>query len=72
MVTSIAKVTCGGTVTGLKKNESTYVPVNTPHRLANPGTEPLEVIEVQSGDYLGENDIVRLQNDYGRVGDRGI
>ena len=43
------------------------MPVNTPHQLANPGPEPLEIIEVQSGDYLGEDDIVRLDDDYGRV-----
>jgi mannose-6-phosphate isomerase-like protein (cupin superfamily) len=44
--------------------------VGAPHRLANPGLEPLEIIEVQSGDYLGEDDIVRLADDYGRLEDK--
>ncbi len=51
----------------LGEDESTYVPVGTPHRLSNPGTTPLEIIEVQSGDYLGEDDIVRLEDQYGRL-----
>ena len=67
VVNGVAEVTCGDTIIRLKENESTFVPVNTPHRLANPGTEPLEIIEVQSGDYLGEDDIVRLEDDYGRT-----
>ncbi|MBN1320236.1 MAG: mannose-1-phosphate guanylyltransferase/mannose-6-phosphate isomerase [Thermoleophilia bacterium] len=67
VVSGVAEVTCGDTVIRLKENESTFVPVNTPHRLANPGREPLEIIEVQSGDYLGEDDIVRLEDDYGRT-----
>jgi len=50
----------------LKENESTYIPVDTKHRLQNPGTLPLEIIEVQSGEYLGEDDIVRFDDDYGR------
>ena len=67
VVNGVAEVTCGDTIIRLKENESTFVPVNTPHRLSNPGTEPLEIIEVQSGDYLGEDDIVRLEDDYGRT-----
>ncbi|NLO27912.1 MAG: mannose-1-phosphate guanylyltransferase/mannose-6-phosphate isomerase [Actinobacteria bacterium] len=67
VVNGVAEITCGDTVMRLRQNESTFVPVNTPHRLANPGAEPLEIIEVQSGDYLGEDDIVRLEDDYGRT-----
>jgi len=66
VVRGIAEVTCGNRVFRLTADESTYVPVGTPHRLANPGPEPLEIIEVQSGDYLGEDDIVRLEDAYGR------
>ncbi len=67
VVHGVAEVTCGDKVFHLKEDESTYVPVNTPHRLVNPGPEPLEIIEVQSGDYLGEDDIVRLEDGYGRL-----
>jgi len=66
VVHGTAEVTCGDTVSTLGENESTYIPVGTPHRLHNPGTEPLEIIEVQSGEYLGEDDIVRLEDHYGR------
>ena len=69
MVRGVAEVTCGQNVFRLHEDESTYVPVNTPHRLCNPGTEALEIIEVQSGDYLGEDDIVRLEDAYGRIDD---
>jgi mannose-1-phosphate guanylyltransferase / mannose-6-phosphate isomerase len=62
-----AEVTCGDRVFRLHEDESTYVPVETPHRLFNPGPEPLEIIEVQSGDYLGEDDIERLEDTYGRI-----
>jgi mannose-1-phosphate guanylyltransferase/mannose-6-phosphate isomerase len=62
-----AEVTCGDRVFRLREDESTYIPKNTAHRLFNPGAEPLEIIEVQSGDYLGEDDIVRLEDTYGRV-----
>lgn len=51
----------------LHENQSTYIPVGTVHRLANPGRIPLRVIEVQSGSYLGEDDIVRLEDTYGRL-----
>ncbi len=51
----------------LKPNESTYIPVETKHRLENPGDSLLEVIEVQVGDYLGEDDIERFEDDYKRI-----
>jgi mannose-1-phosphate guanylyltransferase/mannose-6-phosphate isomerase len=47
-------------------NESTYIPINTKHRLENPGEIPLQIIEVQNGDYVGEDDIERFSDDYGR------
>jgi mannose-6-phosphate isomerase-like protein (cupin superfamily) len=50
----------------LKENQSTYIPMNTFHRLSNTTDNILEIIEVQSGDYLGEDDIVRVSDDYGR------
>ena len=50
----------------LSENESTYIPLGSKHRLSNPGTKPLILIEVQSGDYLGEDDIVRFEDNYGR------
>jgi mannose-1-phosphate guanylyltransferase/mannose-6-phosphate isomerase len=62
-----AKVTRGEETILLKENESTYIPVEMKHRLANPGDTPLEIIEVQSGSYLGEDDIVRFEDTYGRV-----
>lgn len=61
-----AEITCGNNVIRLQENQSTYIPLGEIHRLANPGSAPLEIIEVQSGTYLGEDDIVRLQDDYGR------
>ncbi len=61
-----AEVTVGDTVTTLEENQSTYIPIGTRHRLANPGEEPLSIIEVQSGSYLGEDDIVRYDDVYGR------
>jgi mannose-1-phosphate guanylyltransferase/mannose-6-phosphate isomerase len=67
VVSGTAEVTCGEKVIHLKANQSTYIPLGEIHRLANPGTVPLEIIEVQSGDYLGEDDIVRLEDHYGRV-----
>jgi len=53
-------------VSKLNPNESTYIPVETQHRLQNLTAEPVEIIEVQSGNYLGEDDIVRLEDVYGR------
>lgn len=61
-----AEITNGTTVTTLKQNESTYIPAETKHRLANRGTDLLEIIEVQVGSYLGEDDIVRFEDVYGR------
>lgn len=61
-----AEVTVGDKVTTLEENESTYIPIGALHRLANPGDEPLSIIEVQSGSYLGEDDIVRFDDVYGR------
>jgi mannose-1-phosphate guanylyltransferase/mannose-6-phosphate isomerase-like protein (cupin superfamily) len=66
VVSGTARVTCGERVYDLERNESTYIPMNTKHRLENPGATPLQIIEVQNGDYLGEDDIVRFQDDYGR------
>ena len=66
VVVGTAKVTRGDEVFSLSKDESTYVPKGARHRLENPGKTPLEVIEVQTGAYLGEDDIVRFQDDYGR------
>ena len=61
-----AEVTCGDQKLNLVENQSTYIPLGQVHRLANRGTTELEIIEVQSGTYLGEDDIVRLQDTYGR------
>ena len=66
VVTGTAQVTRGDEVLILAENQSTYIPLGTPHRLKNPGIVPLEIIEVQSGAYLGEDDIVRFQDHYGR------
>ena len=59
-------MTVDETVSLLQENQSTYIPAGTTHRLANPGKVPLELIEVQCGAYLGEDDIVRLDDEYGR------
>jgi len=67
VVSGTAEVTCGSQIRLLTENESTYIPIGQIHRLANPGTIPLEIIEVQSGSYLGEDDIVRLEDTYGRA-----
>ena len=66
----VARVTRGDRVFELHVNESTAIPQETPHRLENPGAVPLDIIEVQSGAYVGEDDIVRLVDDYGRAGIR--
>jgi mannose-1-phosphate guanylyltransferase / mannose-6-phosphate isomerase len=65
-----ARVTCGDRVFDLHVNESTAIPQKTPHRLENPGEIPLDIIEVQCGDYVGEDDIVRMADEYGREGKR--
>ena len=69
VVSGTARVTRGDDVFLLTENESTYIPVGTRHRLENPGTVPLEIIEVQSGSYLGEDDIVRFEDIYNRDSD---
>lgn len=66
VVNGTAEVTCGDRVIILKENESTYIPLGEKHRLSNPSTDPLEIIEVQSGTYLGEDDIIRIDDKYGR------
>lgn len=66
VVKGTAEVTCGERVLVLTENQSTYIPLGEVHRLANPGSIPLEIIEVQSGSYLGEDDIVRFEDRYGR------
>ena len=66
VVKGIAEITNGDQVITLRENQSTYIPQGQTHRLANRGTEPLEIIEVQSGSYLGEDDIVRFEDTYGR------
>jgi mannose-1-phosphate guanylyltransferase/mannose-6-phosphate isomerase len=67
VVSGTAEVTCGDKVFLLSENQSTYIPLGSVHRLRNPGQVPLELIEVQSGSYLGEDDIVRLDDVYGRA-----
>ena len=67
VVKGIAEVTNGERTIRLKENESTYIPQGEKHRLSNPGIEPLEIIEVQSGSYLGEDDIVRFEDVYQRI-----
>ena len=66
VVKGAAEVTCGDQVIILKENESTFIPLGEKHRLSNPSTDVLEIIEVQSGAYLGEDDIVRIDDGYGR------
>jgi mannose-1-phosphate guanylyltransferase/mannose-6-phosphate isomerase len=66
VVTGTAEVTCGDKITLLTENQSTYIPLGEVHRLVNPGIFNLEIIEVQSGSYLGEDDIVRFEDSYGR------
>jgi mannose-6-phosphate isomerase len=67
VVAGTAKVECGDESIVLSCNQSTYVPQCTTHRLENPGVIPLILIEVQNGEYLGEDDIVRFQDDYSRA-----
>jgi mannose-1-phosphate guanylyltransferase/mannose-6-phosphate isomerase len=66
VVRGTARVTCEDQCLILSENQSTYIPLGKTHRLENPGQIPLELIEVQSGSYLGEDDIVRFEDDYGR------
>jgi len=67
VVSGSAEVTVGDQVSILQENESTFIPAGTTHRLVNPGKVPLELVEVQCGPYLGEDDIVRLEDIYGRT-----
>jgi mannose-1-phosphate guanylyltransferase / mannose-6-phosphate isomerase len=68
VVQGTARVTCGEKTFLLSENESTYVPIGATHRIENPGKVPLHIIEVRSGTYLGEDDIVRYEDHYGREG----
>jgi mannose-1-phosphate guanylyltransferase/mannose-6-phosphate isomerase len=67
VVSGTARITCGDKVSLLSENESTYIPIGMNHRLENPGKMPLHLIEVQSGSYLGEDDIVRFEDVYSRT-----
>ncbi len=67
VVAGRARVTRGEEVFSVDSGETTHIPVATAHRVENPGAVPLVIVEVQDGDYLGEDDIVRLQDDYGRT-----
>ena len=66
VVRGTAEIAVGSEVRTIHENESAYIPIGSVHRLANPGKIPLELIEVQVGSYLGEDDIVRLGDEYGR------
>lgn len=66
VVKGTAEITNGSTLLTLSENQSTYIPLGEVHRLANPGNIALEIIEVQSGSYLGEDDIVRFEDEFGR------
>lgn len=66
VVRGTARVTQGEEVFMLTENQSTYIPIGVRHRLENPGNIPLEIIEIQSGSYLGEDDIVRFEDKYNR------
>ena len=67
VVSGTALTECDGKEILLAENQSTYIPVGSVHRLSNPGKIPLRIIEVQSGSYVGEDDIVRLEDIYGRL-----
>ena len=69
VTTGVARVTCNDRVFDLQVNESVTIPQGTAHRLENRGTVPVNIIETQCGDYVGEDDIVRLADDYGRTGE---
>ena len=69
MIRGTAKITNGDKEFLLTEDQSTYIPIGTMHRLENVGKIPLEIIEVQTGSYLGEDDIERYSDDYGREGD---
>jgi mannose-6-phosphate isomerase-like protein (cupin superfamily) len=67
VVSGTARVVVGDREVLLQENQSTYIPAGTSHRLENPGRIPLHLIEVQCGPYLGEDDIVRFEDTYGRA-----
>jgi mannose-1-phosphate guanylyltransferase/mannose-6-phosphate isomerase len=66
VVRGTARIVCGEDILTRGANQSVYIPIGAVHRLENPGSEPLEIIEVQTGGYLGEDDIERLEDVYGR------
>jgi mannose-1-phosphate guanylyltransferase/mannose-6-phosphate isomerase len=68
VVQGTARITCNDKTFLLSENESTYIPIGARHRIENPGKVPLRIVEVQSGSYLGEDDIVRYEDNYGRQG----
>ena len=70
VVSGIAKVEIDGKSVILNKNQSSYIPLGSKHRLSNPGKNNLKIIEIQSGSYLGEDDIERFEDNYGRIGQR--
>jgi mannose-6-phosphate isomerase-like protein (cupin superfamily) len=63
----MAEIIIGNKNLILKENQSTYIPIGEKHRLTNPGNIPLEIIEIQTGNYLGEDDILRIKDKYGRI-----
>ena len=67
VVSGTARITKGDETMLLSEDQSTYIPLGTVHRLENPGRIDLEMVEVQSGSYLGEDDIVRMEDVYGRL-----
>ena len=67
IVSGVAEVTCGDKVTLCTENQAAFIPQGSKHRIANPGKLPMEMIEVQTGSYLGEDDIVRFEDQYGRI-----
>ena len=68
VVRGTATITLNDDVFELNVNESTFIPIGARHRIANYGSEPAHIIEVQCGEYLGEDDIVRFEDEYGREG----
>ena len=66
VVSGTATVTNGEDIITVQKNQSTYIPIGTKHRLENRGREPLHIVEIQVGEYLGEDDIQRFDDNYGR------
>ncbi|MDP9083133.1 MAG: mannose-1-phosphate guanylyltransferase/mannose-6-phosphate isomerase [Pseudomonadota bacterium] len=68
VVQGTARITCNDKIFLLSENQSTYIPIGATHRIENPGKVPLHIVEVQSGSYLGEDDIVRFEDNYGRQG----